>query len=161
MVFRIGEFSRIVALSVRVLRHYDEIGLLVPARVDPATGYRYYSAAQLADAHRIIALKELGLSLEQVRRLTEEHVSTEELVGMLRLESARAQQARTDAEHRLLRLQHQLAHVDGGGSLADIHIIEKAVPAMPLLACRTTVPDLTAAAALVDELFTARENQLR
>lgn len=89
-MFRIGEFSRIVQLSVRVLRHYDEIGLLVPARVDPASGYRHYSPAQLADAHRIIALKELGLSLEQIRKLTAEQVSTEELAGMLQMESARA-----------------------------------------------------------------------
>ena len=68
-MFSIGEFARLGGVSVRTLRHYDEIGLLRPATVDPDTGYRGYSAARLGQISRIIALKELGLSLAQVRRL--------------------------------------------------------------------------------------------
>jgi DNA-binding transcriptional MerR regulator len=61
----IGEFARLGGVSVRTLRHYDEIGLLHPATVDPETGYRGYSADQLGRLNRIVALKELGLSLTQ------------------------------------------------------------------------------------------------
>jgi DNA-binding transcriptional MerR regulator len=68
-MFNIGEFSRLGGVSVRTLRHYDEIGLLRPATVDPDTGYRGYSADQLGQLNRIMALKELGLSLTQARRL--------------------------------------------------------------------------------------------
>ncbi len=67
-MFSIGEFARLGGVSVRTLRHYDKIGLLRPATVDPDTGYRGYSAARLGQISRIIALKELGLSLAQVRR---------------------------------------------------------------------------------------------
>jgi len=66
----IGDFAHLGGVSVRTLRHYDEIGLLRPARVDPHSGYRAYSAGQLGQLNRIVALKDLGLSLAQVRRLT-------------------------------------------------------------------------------------------
>jgi DNA-binding transcriptional MerR regulator len=62
-MFSIGEFARLGTVSVRTLRHYDEIGLLEPAKVDPETGYRSYSASQLGQLNRIIALKNLGSSL--------------------------------------------------------------------------------------------------
>ena len=58
----IGDFARLGQVSPRMLRHYDEIGLLSPDRVDPATGYRYYAAHQLARLHRLVALRDLGLT---------------------------------------------------------------------------------------------------
>jgi DNA-binding transcriptional MerR regulator len=65
-VFRIGEFARFTRVSVKMLRHYDEIGLLPPARVDPHTGYRWYSAAQLPALNRILLLRELGFGLDEI-----------------------------------------------------------------------------------------------
>ncbi|MFD6215421.1 MerR family transcriptional regulator, partial [Nocardia salmonicida] len=70
-MFSIGDFARHGQVSVRMLRHYDAVGLLPPARVDAATGYRFYAAAQLARLNRLIALKELGFTLEQVGRMLE------------------------------------------------------------------------------------------
>lgn len=75
-MFRIGEFSKIAQVSGRLLRYYEEIGLLKPEFSDPQTGYRYYSARQLPRLNRILVLKELGLSLDQVARLLDEHTST-------------------------------------------------------------------------------------
>ena len=71
----IGEFSSLSRLSVRMLRHYDAIGLLRPARVDASTGYRSYTAGQLALLNRIVALKELGLTLAQVQQMVESAVT--------------------------------------------------------------------------------------
>ena len=65
-MFSIGEFARYARVSVRMLRHYDSLGLLVPAVIDPSTGYRLYAAAQLTRLNRLVALKELGFTLEQV-----------------------------------------------------------------------------------------------
>jgi DNA-binding transcriptional MerR regulator len=62
-VFKIGDFSRLSLVSVKALRYYDELGLLKPARVDEFTGYRYYSASQLTRLNRILAMKDMGLSL--------------------------------------------------------------------------------------------------
>lgn len=62
MTLRIGEFSRLARVSVKVLRHYDRMGLLEPARTDDWTGYRYYSSEQLTRLNVILSLKELGFS---------------------------------------------------------------------------------------------------
>lgn len=59
-MLKIGEFSKLSRVSVRMLRHYDEVGLLAPSEVDPMTGYRYYSERQLITAGRIAALRALG-----------------------------------------------------------------------------------------------------
>src|SRR5215472_17057309 len=87
-MFSIGEFARHGRVSVRMLRHYDAIGLLRPAAVDPASGYRFYRAGQLSRLNRLIALKDLGFTLQQVQSILDEKVSVEELRGMLRLRRA-------------------------------------------------------------------------
>jgi len=111
-MFSIGEFARHGRVSVRMLRHYDAIGLLRPACVDPASGYRFYQAGQLAELNRIVALKDLGFSLQQVRAILAEQVSAAELRGMLRLRRAeiRAQiQAETT---RLARVEARLLTIE-------------------------------------------------
>jgi DNA-binding transcriptional MerR regulator len=87
----IGEFARLGRVSIRTRRHYDEIGLLHPASVDPETGYRCYAPSQLGQLNRIIALKELGLSLAQSRQLVT-GITAGELRGMLVLRRAQLEQ---------------------------------------------------------------------
>lgn len=82
-MFRIGEFAQIAQVSTRQLRHYDQLGLLRPDHTDHKSGYRYYSIRQLQRLNRILALKDLGLSLEQIRPLVEDRISPTELRGML------------------------------------------------------------------------------
>jgi DNA-binding transcriptional MerR regulator len=67
----IGDFARMTFLSVKALRHYHEVGLLAPAQVDPATGYRRYGVGQVATAQAIRRLRQLGMPLEQVRVVIE------------------------------------------------------------------------------------------
>ena len=73
-MFKIGEFARVANVSVHLLRHYDDIALFVPATIDKQSGYRYYSVEQLPRLHRIIALRELGLTLEQIAKMLAEGV---------------------------------------------------------------------------------------
>ncbi len=91
-MIRIGDFSRLSRVSIKTLRYYDEMGLFKPVDVDRLTGYRYYSASQLPRLNRILALRDLGLSLEQIARVLDEGVSSEQLRGMLRLKRAELQQ---------------------------------------------------------------------
>jgi DNA-binding transcriptional MerR regulator len=65
----IGRFSRLSGLTVKALRHYDELGLLRPARVDHASGYRFYSLAQARDAEAIRRLRSLGMPLDEMASL--------------------------------------------------------------------------------------------
>ena len=78
-MFLAGEFSKIAQVSKRQLHFYDEIGLFKPHHIDPETGYRYYSAAQLPELNKILALKELGLSLDQIGRVINDNISAEEI----------------------------------------------------------------------------------
>src|SRR5918996_616046 len=82
-VFSTGAFARLAQVSVRTLHHYDDIGLLQPTEVDDRTGYRWYSAEQLARLHRILALRDLGFSLTEMQAIVDEEVSLDELRGML------------------------------------------------------------------------------
>ena len=82
-MFRIGDFSRIARVSARLLRFYDEIGLLAPATADAQTGYRYYSVTQLERLNRITVLKDLGFSLEQIGDILQRNLGANELRAML------------------------------------------------------------------------------
>jgi DNA-binding transcriptional MerR regulator len=111
-MFSIGEFARHGRISVRMLRHYDAIGLLQPAHVDAASGYRYYKAAQLSDLNRIVALKDLGFSLQQVQDILNEQVTAAELRGMLRLRKAEIQGQIEAEAARLVRVEARLATIE-------------------------------------------------
>ncbi len=152
---QIGEFSQLSGLSVRMLRHYDEIGLLPPAACDAATGYRRYEAAQLQEAHRIKALKSLGLTLDQVHRLLNDELTVEELSGMLKMESERARSERNEAQRRLDELQRQLVDVRLDGRLNEVDLIERSVPAAPFLAVRLVAADLSEAMDVVGQVVEA------
>src|SRR5262245_17827769 len=84
-MIKIGEFSKLVQVPVPTLRYYDQLGLLKPVEVDRWSGYRYYSASQLPRLHRILALKGLGFSLEQIAVVLADGVTPEQMRGMLRL----------------------------------------------------------------------------
>lgn len=107
-MFSIGEFARHGRVSVRMLRHYDAIGLIRPACVDAATGCRLYQASQLDELNRVIALKDLGFTLQQVQAILEEKVSAAELRGMLRLRRAEIQASIEAETTRLARVEARL-----------------------------------------------------
>lgn len=87
-MIRIGEVSKLAQVPVPTLRCYDQLGLLRPVGVDRSTGYRHYSADQLPRVHRILALKGLGFSLEQIGAVLDEGPTPEQMRGMLRLRRA-------------------------------------------------------------------------
>lgn len=68
-MLKIGEFSKLSRVSIRMLRHYDDIGLLKPAKTDKFTGYRYYDTAQLTVVGRITALKDMGFALSEIAKI--------------------------------------------------------------------------------------------
>lgn len=91
-----------------MLRYYNDIGLFTPDRIDSETGYRYYSVRQLSQLNRVLALKELGLSLDQVKRLLKEEVSASEIRGMLTLKKAQIEQTIQAEAARLRAVESRL-----------------------------------------------------
>src|ERR1017187_7314168 len=138
-MFSIGEFARLGTVSVRTLRHYDEIGLLCPAQVDPDTGYRSYSAAQLGQLNRIVALKELGLSLPQVRLLLA-GITLDELRGMLMLRRAELEQELQAHQSQLLGVEARLSYIEREGTMPADDIMAKKLPAMSVVVITAEVP---------------------
>ncbi|GAB2905134.1 MerR family transcriptional regulator [Streptomyces mayteni] len=129
-MFTIGDFARHGRVSVRMLRHYDATGLLRPAHVDPATGYRHYTAAQLARLNRIIALKDLGFTLQQVRDIIDERVDVAELRGMLRLRRAELEATMAASARRLVQVEARLRSIESEGHMPTDDVILRTVPAV-------------------------------
>jgi DNA-binding transcriptional MerR regulator len=140
-MFLIGDFARLGLVSVRMLRHYDAIGLLRPARTDPASGYRYYAADQLPRLNRIAALKDLGFTLDQVRDILDARVGAAELHGMLLLRRAELAE-RIAADHaRLARVDARLRTIDTEGRMPGHHDVRvKRLPALRVAERTGTAP---------------------
>lgn len=139
----IGDFARHGRVSVRMLRHYDAAGLLRPARIDPASGYRFYEAGQLARLNRIVALKDLGFTLDQVRAMLDDQVSAEQIRGMLRLRQAELQSQIAADTSRLEQVEARLRIIETEGAMSANDIQVKRIPAV-------RVAELTATAASLE-----------
>jgi DNA-binding transcriptional MerR regulator len=129
-MFSIGEFARHGRVSIRMLRHYDAIGLLHPACVDPASGYRFYQASQLAELNRIVALKDLGFTLQQVQAILAEKVSPAELRGMLRLRRAEIQAHIETEVARLSRVAARLLTIEDESRVPTDGVVIKRLAAV-------------------------------
>jgi DNA-binding transcriptional MerR regulator len=113
-MFKIAEFSRFTRVSVKMLRHYDELGLLKPVFIDPENNYRYYSSEQLPRLNRIIALKDLGFRLEQIGKFLDEDLSPDEIRGMFRMRQMEIEQNLQLEEARLAQVETRLRHDNQG-----------------------------------------------
>jgi DNA-binding transcriptional MerR regulator len=151
-MFRIGEFSKIAQVPGSLLRYYDQIGLLKPAHIDQGTGYRFYSAKQLPRLHRILALKDLGLTLDQITRLVEEEISAAEIRGMLTLKKAQVEQTVQVEVARLRALEARLQQIDDAARPA-YDIVLKNVLALDYLSVREVLPGPAAALGIMRELL--------
>ena len=129
-MFSIGEFARHGRVSVRMLRHYDAVGLLQPAHVDRLTSYRSYEAEQLSRLNRIVALKELGFTLQQVQSILDDKVSLDELHGMLRLRQADLQTQIAADTARLIQVRARLDIIEKEGAMPTEDITIKRIPAV-------------------------------
>lgn len=96
-----------------MLRHYDQLRLLVPEQVDPETGYRSYGVHQLGRLHRLLAFRDLGFALEQIRGLLDDELPLEQLHGMLRLRRAELEQGVAEDQSRLRRVEAHLRAIEG------------------------------------------------
>lgn len=160
-MYRIGDFSRIARVSCRLLRYYDEIGLLKPASVERDSGYRYYSAGQLAQLNRILVLKELGLQLEEIARILSRAVSADELRGMLMLRRTEVERSVAAESDRLRQIETRIAQVEAEGRLSVDDVVVRAEPARRMLAVRQMVESFTAARAVIARVIESARTSAR
>src|SRR5215471_3524608 len=110
-MYGIGLVARLAQVSVRTLRHYDDLGLLKPSHVDPLTGYRHYAPEQVLRLHRILVLRDLGVPLSEIGRLLDDDVTVEQLRGILRLRQAEARAQLDQQTQQLTRVETRLAQL--------------------------------------------------
>ena len=151
-MLKIGDFSKVAQVSVKTLRYYGDRGLLTPAWIDRFSGYRYYSLEQLPQLNRILALKDLGFSLEQIEGVLRENVSTAELSGMMRLRHAELEQVIHEEQARLARIEARLRQIVEEEALPAYEVVLKSAPTQRVVGVRDVIPDAGQVTALFDEL---------
>ncbi len=151
-MLKIGQFSRFSQVTVKTLRYYDKIGLLKPVEVDRFTGYRYYSASQFPRLHRILALKDLGLSLEQIGQLLDGELSPDQIRGILRMKQVDIQQQVEEEQARLARVERRLKLIEQENKMSTQEVIVKTVPAQVVVSVRDSV-SIAGLPQLFSELF--------
>jgi len=159
-MFRIGEFSQMAQVTIRTLRHYDELGLLKPVHTDRFTDYRYYTIEQLPQLNRILALKDLGFSLEQIAQSLKDDVTPEQLHGMLIMKQAELEQQVRAEQMRLARVAARLRQIEQEGKQPEYEVVLKQGVAQTLVSLRETVPTLEAMARYRCNMYTKVYNWL-
>ena len=104
-MLKIGDFSKLTRISIRMLRHYEKIGLLKPNEVDDFTGYRYYSVEQLTEANRITSLRELGFGLADTAKILKEYNNPEALSRFLEVKYEEVKTQKEDIGRRLMLIE--------------------------------------------------------
>ena len=138
-MLKIGEFSKLSRVSVRMLRHYDEVGLLAPSEVDPMTGYRYYSERQLITAGRIAALRALGFGLSDTRELLRLYDDRAALDARLAAQRTRLEALAADTAQKLRLLDTARERLRKEADM-NYNVTIKTLPARYAACVRMTIP---------------------
>jgi len=133
-VFKISEFSKLSRIPIQTLRYYDQIGILKPAATDDMTGYRYYRADQLLRVNRIVILKDLGFSLQQITQLLQEEISAEQIRGMLRLKESEIEHRLSAEQTKLARIKERMQLLEHKGRMdKELEVVIKRVESMKMV----------------------------
>ena len=139
-MFKIGDFSTLGQVSIRMLRHYDQLGLLKPDHIDKFTGYRYYTAGQLAQLNRIIFFKDLGFSLQQIKDLLNNNLPNDQLRGMLMMKQVELEREVQDSHARLAQVEARLQQIEQEDKSSPYEVTTKSAKEMVIASVRQLVP---------------------
>ena len=140
MMLKIGDFSKLSRISIRMLRYYDEAGLLRPESVDSFTGYRQYSVSQLVQAGRIQALKQMGFGTQRISEILNRYTHPEELESFLLQQRKTILAEQVSLEERLLALDSTLERLRKDGTIMEYQVNLKTLPERYVASVRMTLP---------------------
>ncbi len=139
-MLRIGDFSKLSRISIRMLRHYDEIGLLVPKSTDSFTSYRYYSEEQLSIASRITELKDMGFNLSTIGKILKSYENPQALAEFLAIKKAEVHAEAEDVSHRLLLLDTAIKRLRKDETAMNYNVTIKTLPKRYVASVRQIIP---------------------
>jgi len=124
-MLRIGEFSSLSQITINMLRHYDEIGLLQPKHIDQFTGYRYYIEDQLPTANKILALKKMGFSLPSIREILTKYTGKDDLKQYLEIQATEQRDKIATMEKQLTLIETTIKHLEHTSSVSAYSVTLK------------------------------------
>ncbi|PXV87809.1 DNA-binding transcriptional MerR regulator [Lachnotalea glycerini] len=139
-MFKIGEFSKITQISVRMLRYYDEQKLLEPCLIDDSNGYRYYFAKQIDQLNRIILLRNMGFGVKEIKAMLETW-NSENIKNNLLEQMKKTKENIQSEKIKLQQMQGWLYDLNNQGKKLNIEIIMKSLPMQHVMSIRRIVPD--------------------
>lgn len=138
-MLKIGDFSKLSRISIRMLRHYDEIGLLAPKTTDAFTGYRYYAEDQLPVACQITALKDMGFGLSVIGEILKSYDNPERSAEFLTVKLAEMQAQAEETAHCLLLLETAIKRLRKDGTMT-YNVTLKTLPERYVAGVRQIIP---------------------
>ncbi|MEY8352963.1 MerR family transcriptional regulator [Lachnospiraceae bacterium 54-53] len=139
-MLKIGDFSKLSRISIRMLRHYDEIGLLIPKTTDGFTGYRYYGEEQLSVACRITALKDMGFSLSTIGEILKSYGNPQTLAEYLSIKRAEVQSESEEVRRRLLLLDTAIERLRKDETAMNYNVTIKTLQERYVASVRQVIP---------------------
>ena len=151
-MFRIGEFSKLVRISPRMLRHYEKCGILYPAEIDKFTGYRQYSAGQIPLVQSILTLRDLGFSIDEIEDILPR---IDDFTYMNRIVRAKADSVQSAIEKEHAKLERLLSMSSTMRKERNIMVYEvelKKLPAIKVISLRGIIPQYNQEGVLWEKL---------
>lgn len=139
-MLKIGEFSKLSRISIRMLRHYDETGLLRPTEIDRFTGYRYYCEDQLPVAGRIAALKDMGFGVAAIGGILKHYDDPDAVDGFLRVKQAELSELLEQTQYRLRLLETAREKLRKDDDAMKYNVTLKTLPERYAACVRMTIP---------------------
>ena len=156
-MFKIGDFSRLMRVSVRMLRYYDETGLLKPAKIDNFTNYRFYSTGQIPVLNRIIFLRDLGFNVSEIAAALKTW-SNETISGLLDNKYKETENKINEEQSRLLKIELARKNILQEKLDINCNVSVKSIPGYRVLSLRRIIPDYFAEHLLWEEMAEAVKN---
>nr|WP_237179203.1 MerR family transcriptional regulator [Paenibacillus sp. MMS18-CY102] len=160
-MIKIGLFSTIAQVTIRTLRHYDDLGLLKPAHIDPDTSYRYYTFDQLIRLNQIQAFKDMGLGLDQIAGLLNERQPIADTIATIQAKKKELARDIQEKHEQLIRLEARLHRLSTLEAPPRYEVVLKQVPSLHLAALRQIVPTAQDMPAYRCRMFAELEEWLR
>lgn len=139
-MLKIGDFSKLSRISIRMLRYYDELGLLAPKSTDDFTSYRYYAEEQLTIAGRIVALRDMGFGLATIGEILHSYDNPQALAAFLAVKQAEVQAEAEAAGHRLLLLDTAIKRLRKDETAMNYNVTVKTMPERYVASVRKIIP---------------------
>lgn len=152
-MFRIGEFSKLSNITVRMLRHYNEIGLLIPENIDLQTNYRYYTANQLITANKILVYRGIGFSLPVIKEIIESNDDKKVVEHYFNIRQIEINEEMDKIKNQIKMFDELSERVNNNMNNTEYNVVLKTIPERNVISLRKKIPAYDQEGTLWGEMY--------